>query len=215
MSSRQSRRLAIISQSRMARLLVAVTLVVPALAVQLPSRPTLLPCGCPACGRVRHPLLYSAGDGDGDDGGDGQQPQPTQAAVAALKFYKTAISPLIPPSCRFIPTCSEYGAMCYERFTIPQATLLTAWRLLRCSPLHWPGTGFGNDAPVWPPPAYWAGDGTLRTWVDDERSRRKAQGEDVDGAVWELDPLGLSADEDAGSASPGTSSGADSRSRMG
>ena len=117
--------------------------------------------------------------------------EPSQAAIAALQFYKRYISPLLPPGCRFIPTCSEYGQQCFQQFTIPQASVLIVWRLIRCNPLHWPGTGFGVDEPVWPPCAYWAGDGRLRTWVDDERSRRKAAGEDDDSPVWDEDPLGL------------------------
>ena len=135
-----------------------------------------LPCVCPACSAQR--LLSS------DD------IKPSDAAVGALQFYKRYISPLLPPGCRFIPTCSEYGQQCFERFTVPQAIVLTAWRLVRCNPLHWPGTGFGIDEPVWPPCAYWNGDGTLRTFVDDERSRKKALGE-LDEEPLPYDPLGL------------------------
>ena len=101
----------------------------------------------------------------------------SEAAVSALQWYKRIISPLLPPGCRFIPTCSEYGQQCFERFTVPQAVVLLIWRLLRCNPLHFPGTGFGIDEPVWPPCAYWAGNGQLRTFVDDEMSRKRALGE--------------------------------------
>lgn len=56
-------------------------------------------------------------------------------ALAVLNFYKREISPLIPPSCRFVPTCSEYGMEAYKRFGVPKGTVLTAWRLLNCNPL--------------------------------------------------------------------------------
>lgn len=153
------------------------SLLLPLLAAGVVLQPPK--CSCPACA----PLLSTR--------------QPTEAAVRALKFYKQAISPLLPPGCRFIPTCSEYGQQCFEQFTVPQAVVLLAWRLLRCNPLHWPGTGFGIDAPVWPPPPYWAGNGQLRTLVDDEISRQRANGE-LDGPPLPYDPLGLASSvEDA------------------
>ena len=78
---------------------------------------------------------------------------PLVAALAALRFYKAAISPLLPPSCRFLPTCSEYAAAAYREFGMAKGTVLTAWRLARCNP--WGGRGY--DPPVWPPPGPWAG----------------------------------------------------------
>jgi len=74
-------------------------------------------------------------------------PAPLSAALAALRFYKAAISPLLPPSCRFLPTCSEYAASAYRQFGMGKGTVLTAWRLVRCNP--WGGRGF--DPPAWPP----------------------------------------------------------------
>ena len=101
-------------------------------------------------------------------------------AVAALRWYKREISPLFPPGCRYIPTCSEYAIQSFKQFSVPQASALTAWRLVRCNPLHLKGLGCGVDEPCWPPPAYWAGSGRVRTCLDDEASRRKALGLDDD-----------------------------------
>ena len=115
----------------------------------------------------------------------------SEASVGALKFYKRIISPLLPKACRFIPTCSEYGQECFERYAPWQATTLTAWRLVRCNPLHVKGCGCGCDEPVWPPPPYWAGDGRIRTFIDDERSRARANGEEYDDGILGDDPLGL------------------------
>ena len=138
---------------------------------------------------VRAPTLRLAENGDLD----GQQSGiASEASITALKFYKAAISPLIPAACRFIPTCSEYGAIAFARYPPWQAATLTAWRLLRCNPLHVKGCGCGGDDPVWPPPAYWAGDGRIRTYIDDEISRARANGEDIEPlAFGGEDPLDL------------------------
>ena len=82
------------------------------------------------------------------------------------------------------------GQLCFERYPPVQAAVLLSWRLLRCNPLHLNGYGFGVDEPAWPPVAYWAGSGRIRTFVDDERSRRRAAGLDDDDRIGD-DPLGL------------------------
>ena len=38
-----------------------------------------------------------------------------QAVLAALRFYKAALSPLLPPACRYTPTCSEYAMEAIDR----------------------------------------------------------------------------------------------------
>lgn len=45
------------------------------------------------------------------------------------------ISPLLPKSCRFVPTCSEYSMIAYKKYGFAKGTVLTAWRLCRCNPL--------------------------------------------------------------------------------
>ena len=82
------------------------------------------------------------------------------------------------------------GQQCFERYPPVQAAVLLSWRLLRCNPLHLNGCGFGVDEPAWPPVAYWTGSGRIRTFVDDERSRRRAAGLDDDDRIGD-DPLGL------------------------
>jgi len=69
-------------------------------------------------------------------------------ALSILKFYKTGISPLLPPSCRFLPTCSVYAAEAYSTYGVKKGTILTVWRLLRCTP--WGDSGY--DPVQWPPP---------------------------------------------------------------
>jgi hypothetical protein len=63
--------------------------------------------------------------------------------VFLLDVYKRRISPLLPPSCRFTPTCSEYARLALLKHGVLRGLALTAGRLLRCQPLH-PG---GVDLP--------------------------------------------------------------------
>jgi putative membrane protein insertion efficiency factor len=52
-----------------------------------------------------------------------------------LKAYKRLVSPLLPPACRYVPTCSEYAAEAVARHGVVRGTMLACWRLLRCNPL--------------------------------------------------------------------------------
>jgi putative membrane protein insertion efficiency factor len=56
-------------------------------------------------------------------------------APVLLKFYKSLISPLLPASCRYVPTCSEYAAEAVVRHGFFQGAALAVWRVLRCNPL--------------------------------------------------------------------------------
>jgi len=57
-------------------------------------------------------------------------------AVAFVKFYQGAISPYLPPSCRFFPTCSSYAIEALERHGFLRGSLLAAKRILRCHPFR-------------------------------------------------------------------------------
>ena len=61
----------------------------------------------------------------------------------ALGLYKLLISPYLPMSCRFYPTCSEYAAQAIEGQGVVRGARLAAWRIMRCHPFH-PG---GYDPP--------------------------------------------------------------------
>jgi putative membrane protein insertion efficiency factor len=56
--------------------------------------------------------------------------------MALVKFYRNFISPLTPPSCRFIPTCSQYALEALEKYGALKGTWLTIKRLSRCHPFH-------------------------------------------------------------------------------
>lgn len=59
---------------------------------------------------------------------------PSRAALALLDLYQRRVSPLLPPACRFHPSCSDYCAESIRRHGLGRGLLLGAWRLLRCQP---------------------------------------------------------------------------------
>lgn len=54
--------------------------------------------------------------------------------IWSIKGYRIFISPNLPPSCRFVPTCSQYAIEAIEKFGIFRGLWLTLWRILRCNP---------------------------------------------------------------------------------
>jgi putative membrane protein insertion efficiency factor len=56
-------------------------------------------------------------------------------ALSALRVYKRWISPLFPPSCRYVPTCSEYAMEAVERYGAVRGGAMAVGRILRCHPL--------------------------------------------------------------------------------
>ncbi|MEO8216809.1 MAG: membrane protein insertion efficiency factor YidD [Acidobacteriota bacterium] len=56
--------------------------------------------------------------------------------LALLHGYKRFVSPLLPPMCRFEPTCSAYAADAVARYGVAKGGWLAAKRLLRCHPLN-------------------------------------------------------------------------------
>ncbi|HAX39332.1 MAG TPA: membrane protein insertion efficiency factor YidD [Clostridiales bacterium] len=55
--------------------------------------------------------------------------------LAMVRGYRKYISPLLPPSCRFTPTCSEYAMEAISKHGAFKGSLLALWRILRCNPL--------------------------------------------------------------------------------
>jgi hypothetical protein len=62
------------------------------------------------------------------------------AVLAALRLYKVLVSPVLPPACRFAPTCSEYAHEAIEKHGVARGGTLALRRLLRCGP--WSPGGF-------------------------------------------------------------------------
>jgi len=73
-----------------------------------------------------------------------------QALLSLIAFYRTSISPAIPSSCRFYPTCSVYAYEAVAEWGVRRGVRLALRRVLRCRPFG----GFGYD----PVPAREAGE---------------------------------------------------------
>ena len=55
--------------------------------------------------------------------------------IGLIKFYRAYLSGLkMAPTCKYIPTCSEYGIEAIEKYGALKGGLLTVWRILRCNP---------------------------------------------------------------------------------
>lgn len=56
------------------------------------------------------------------------------AVLLLLRGYKAVVSPQLPPSCRYVPTCSEYAMEAVERYGALRGSWMAVTRLLRCHP---------------------------------------------------------------------------------
>ncbi len=82
-----------------------------------------------------------------------------------IRLYRRYVSPLLPPTCRFVPTCSEYALEAFKKKNAFTAAWLTIKRILKCHPFH-PG---GYD------PLSSVSDQSSLT-IRDEGSRASSQG---------------------------------------
>ncbi len=57
-----------------------------------------------------------------------------EAGMALIKGYKRFVSPMLPPSCRFTPSCSLYTLQAVEKYGLLKGILMGTWRILRCHP---------------------------------------------------------------------------------
>tara|TARA_Y100000590_G_C14816363_1_gene674635 strand:- start:224 stop:442 length:219 start_codon:yes stop_codon:yes gene_type:complete len=60
-------------------------------------------------------------------------------ALKIIKLYQKYLSPLLGPTCRFHPTCSEYAFQAINRFGVFRGSYLALKRILKCNP--WGGSG--------------------------------------------------------------------------
>ncbi|MEW6572308.1 MAG: membrane protein insertion efficiency factor YidD [Bacillota bacterium] len=54
--------------------------------------------------------------------------------LAVLRVYQAVISPLLPPRCRFYPTCSQYAFEAVQRYGVMRGGLMAVSRVMRCHP---------------------------------------------------------------------------------
>jgi putative membrane protein insertion efficiency factor len=55
-------------------------------------------------------------------------------ALALIRFYQKAVSPTLPPTCRFVPSCSDYTYGAIEKYGVWKGGWLGLRRLVRCHP---------------------------------------------------------------------------------
>jgi putative membrane protein insertion efficiency factor len=67
-------------------------------------------------------------------GGERLRTAPKNLLLWLLRGYKRALSPMLLPSCRYVPTCSEYAAEAIEKHGAFRGSAMAIWRLLRCHP---------------------------------------------------------------------------------
>lgn len=77
---------------------------------------------------------------------------PARLLIGLVKGYQYIISPMLPPACRFYPSCSHYAAEALARHGAIRGSVLAVWRVGKCHPFH-PG---GED-PV--PQRFWGNQG--------------------------------------------------------
>ncbi len=57
-------------------------------------------------------------------------------ALGLIRAYQLVLSPLLPPSCRYHPTCSEYTRQAIERYGFWRGAFMGIRRICRCTPFH-------------------------------------------------------------------------------
>jgi putative membrane protein insertion efficiency factor len=57
-------------------------------------------------------------------------------ALGLVRLYQLLVSPLLPPACRFWPTCSRYSVQAIDRHGVARGVWLSLRRLSRCHPFH-------------------------------------------------------------------------------
>jgi putative membrane protein insertion efficiency factor len=57
-----------------------------------------------------------------------------RASIALIKVYRRLVSPVLPPSCRFAPSCSLYTLQAIEKYGLLKGGFMGARRILRCHP---------------------------------------------------------------------------------
>jgi len=69
----------------------------------------------------------------------------TNTLIKFIKVYKFLISPLLGPSCRYLPTCSDYSIEALKNYGFIKGSYLSLKRILSCHPIKFLGGGEGFD----------------------------------------------------------------------
>jgi len=66
----------------------------------------------------------------------GAKSLPLKVALALVGFYRKYVSPAFPPTCRYVPTCSEYAMIALQRYGFLKGSWMAIKRICRCHPWH-------------------------------------------------------------------------------
>jgi uncharacterized protein len=66
----------------------------------------------------------------------GTRQAPVRVAIFLIELYRTYVSPMRMPTCRFMPTCSQYAVEALSEFGLIRGLWLSAVRLAKCGPWH-------------------------------------------------------------------------------
>jgi putative membrane protein insertion efficiency factor len=67
--------------------------------------------------------------------------------IGLIRLYQLVLSPLLPPACRFYPSCSQYALEAIREHGIARGVLMGLLRVARCNPWHPGGVDFVPAAP--------------------------------------------------------------------
>ncbi|HKF56823.1 MAG TPA: membrane protein insertion efficiency factor YidD [Blastocatellia bacterium] len=56
--------------------------------------------------------------------------------VVLIRGYQVIVSPILPPACRFSPTCSQYAIEAIAKYGVTRGFVMGVRRLLKCHPFH-------------------------------------------------------------------------------
>ena len=63
-----------------------------------------------------------------------------QAVIFLIRAYRLLLSPYLPPSCRYLPTCSQYAEEALDKYGALKGGIIALKRICRCHP--WGGSGY-------------------------------------------------------------------------
>ncbi len=55
-------------------------------------------------------------------------------AIKMIRFYQMTLGNVLPPSCKFYPTCSNYAIEAIKKYGVLKGGAMSLWRILRCNP---------------------------------------------------------------------------------
>jgi len=62
--------------------------------------------------------------------------------ISLIKFYQKFISPVLPSSCRYHPSCSNYAILAIKKYGVIKGSIKAIWRILRCNPFSKGGVDY-------------------------------------------------------------------------